>query len=65
MADDRADDMTELEHRIRVRAWHLWQLAGKPADRQEEFWLEAERQITLEARDERPDPPMPPRTRPL
>ena len=65
MADDRAEDMTEREHRIRVRAWVLWQQAGSPDGRQDEFWRQAEQQITREEQDKRPDPPMPPRTRPL
>jgi hypothetical protein len=33
---------------IRKRAHELWELAGKPDGREDEFWLEAERE--LEAR---------------
>jgi hypothetical protein len=33
---------------IRKRAYQLWVLAGKPKGREDEFWLEAERE--LEAR---------------
>ena len=30
---------------IRVRAYELWEQAGKPAGREEEFWLTAEREF--------------------
>ncbi|MBR0992423.1 DUF2934 domain-containing protein [Bradyrhizobium japonicum] len=36
---------------VRARAYELWERAGRPADRELEFWLEAERQ--LEEGDER------------
>lgn len=38
-------DMTEREHRIHVRARELWQQAGEPEGRDEEFWLQAEDEI--------------------
>jgi len=37
---------------VRARAYELWEQAGRPADRELEFWLEAERQIEDE-REER------------
>lgn len=40
---------------VRVRAYELWEQAGRPIDRDLEFWLEAERQIEDE-REERKDP---------
>ena len=30
---------------VRARAYELWEEAGRPPDRDLEFWLEAERQI--------------------
>ena len=36
---------------VRSRAYHLWEQAGRPAGRELDFWLEAERQIEAE-RDE-------------
>ncbi len=33
--------MDDIEQRIRERAFHMWQEAGCPEDRAEEFWLRA------------------------
>jgi hypothetical protein len=33
------------EDRIRERAHQLWELAGRPEGRQDEFWREAEREL--------------------
>jgi DUF2934 family protein len=33
------------DHAIRERAHQLWEAAGKPEGRGEDFWYEAERQI--------------------
>ena len=33
---------------IRERAYELWELAGKPEDMEDSFWLEAEKQIHKE-----------------
>ena len=41
-------DLTPLEERVRARAERLWDEAGRPEHRDEEFWHEAERQITQE-----------------
>jgi hypothetical protein len=34
--------------KVRTRAYELWEAAGRPPDRDLEFWLEAERQIREE-----------------
>ena len=39
---------TAIEERIRVRAHQLWELAGKPEGRQDEFWHEAERELSTD-----------------
>ena len=36
---------------IRSRAHALWELAGKPEGRQEEFWHEAERELAADPAD--------------
>lgn len=33
---------------VRARAYELWEQAGRPVDRELEFWLEAERQLDEE-----------------
>jgi hypothetical protein len=50
-----------LKEQIRVRAHELWELAGKPDGRHEEFWYEAEKEIKRESEDlsaiaQRPEP---------
>ena len=42
------DDMTPREHRVRERAYKLWNEAGQPKGRDEEFWYEAQVQIDAE-----------------
>lgn len=42
------------EERIRERAHQLWELAGKPEGRQDEFWREAERELSKDP-GENPD----------
>ncbi|WP_439394579.1 DUF2934 domain-containing protein [Bradyrhizobium sp. PMVTL-01] len=37
---------------VRARAYELWEQAGRPTDRDLDFWLEAEREIEVE-REER------------
>lgn len=46
--------------KVRTRAYELWEQAGRPANRELEFWLEAERQIEDE-RDEQRRPGAPER----
>jgi hypothetical protein len=36
------------EEQIRVRAHELWEQAGKPEGREDEFWHQAERQLSGE-----------------
>ncbi|MGY0571736.1 DUF2934 domain-containing protein [Bradyrhizobium sp. RDM12] len=36
------------EDEIRARAYKLWEAAGKPEGRMDEFWCEAERQLKAE-----------------
>lgn len=44
--------------KVRARAYELWEQAGRPADRDLDFWLEAERQIEDEREEQRrPDVP--------
>lgn len=33
------------DEQIRTRAHQLWELAGRPEGRQDEFWREAEREL--------------------
>ncbi|WP_315756247.1 MULTISPECIES: DUF2934 domain-containing protein [unclassified Bradyrhizobium] len=55
---DRTSD-TELQERIRTRAHELWEQAGRPDGRDDEFWYQAEREIRelSELRDEATAPP--------
>ena len=39
--------------KVRARAYELWEQAGRPADRDVEFWVEAERQIEQEREQRR------------
>jgi len=41
--------------KVRARAYELWEQAGRPANRDLEFWLEAERQAE-EEREQRKGP---------
>ena len=47
------------EKQIRVRAYELWQQAGKPEGREDEFWQQAERALreTEHLRDIVSEPP--------
>ncbi|MEK9284602.1 MULTISPECIES: DUF2934 domain-containing protein [unclassified Bradyrhizobium] len=42
------------EEQIRKRAFELWELAGKPEGREDEFWRQAQRE--LQDAEERCDP---------
>ena len=33
------------EHDIRTRAHQLWEISGQPEGREQDFWLEAEREL--------------------
>lgn len=43
MPNPTKEQMTEEQ--IRIRAHQLWDLAGRPEGREEEFWHEAEREL--------------------
>jgi DUF2934 family protein len=50
-----------MEDQIRTRAHELWEQAGKPDGREDEFWHEAEKEIKRETADlsviaQRPEP---------
>jgi hypothetical protein len=47
-----ADDGDDLEQKIRERAYELWQQAGSPEGRHEEFWHQARQELTGGARPE-------------
>jgi Protein of unknown function (DUF2934) len=36
------------EEQIRERAYQLWEAAGKPEDREQEFWYQAEGELKTE-----------------
>ncbi|MGV3575419.1 MAG: DUF2934 domain-containing protein [Devosia sp.] len=36
------------EYKIRDRAYQLWEEAGQPEDREQEFWFQAERELAEE-----------------
>jgi hypothetical protein len=42
---DRNSDLERREAAVRVRAYLLWEEAGRPDDRDLELWLQAEREI--------------------
>lgn len=39
------------EQRVRERAYRLWERAGSPEGKSEEFWLQAEAEISGEEKD--------------
>ena len=50
-----------MKEKIRVRAHELWELAGKPEGREDEFWHEAKKELHREMSDlsviaQRPEP---------
>ena len=52
---------TPPEDQIRERAYVLWELAGKPEGREDEFWHEAKKELHREMSDssviaQRPEP---------
>lgn len=62
-----------LEDRIRERAYHIWEAAGRPSGRDEEFWHRACQMVATDdgqptstvprRKPERPKPAKPPRNR--
>ena len=45
----------EQIEQIRQRAHQLWEAAGRPEGREQEFWFEAEREITKSDATNNPD----------
>ena len=43
------------DEQIRRRAYGLWDLAGRPEGREDEFWYEAERELTNSDSNINPD----------
>jgi hypothetical protein len=41
--------MQDMEQRIRERAYHLWNDAGRPEGDADAFWLSAQREILTES----------------
>ena len=37
----------QTHEQIRIRAHQLWEIAGRPEGREDEFWHEAERELRL------------------
>lgn len=37
--------MPDKDAEVRDRAYHLWELAGRPSGREHEFWAQAAREI--------------------
>ena len=48
MSDKPLETAAEREHRIRERAYQLWEDAGRPPGRAEEYWGRAEHLISIE-----------------
>ncbi len=46
--------MSDIEQRIRDRAYQLWEQAGRPHGRGEEFWFAARREIADDTQDAAP-----------
>lgn len=42
---DRDNSVEEYEHRVRERAYELWEQAGQPAGADQQFWLAAQREF--------------------
>lgn len=45
-----SEDTHDLDSRIRVLAYELWEQAGKPDGQEQEFWERAEQMLSSEAR---------------
>jgi len=41
----RETEMSGIQELVRERAYELWQQAGSPEDRSDEFWFAAEREL--------------------
>ena len=49
-----------LEEKLRELAYELWEKAGSPAGRQDEFWQQAEERLVQDKRPVPHDEPSPP-----
>jgi hypothetical protein len=49
----------DKEHRVRVRAYHLWETEGRPDGREAEFWHRAAELDHLESTAGQDAPPLP------
>jgi len=59
MSDKPLETTSEREHRIRERAYQLWEDAGRPRGRAEEYWERAEFLIGIgdaAAAEQQPNP---------
>ena len=45
---NREETMSDFEQAVRARAYELWDTAGRPDNRSDEFWLAAESEIRCE-----------------
>jgi Protein of unknown function (DUF2934) len=48
MSDDPQKNTPERTNRIRERAYHLWEVDGRPEGREQEYWERAEAMIGKE-----------------
>jgi hypothetical protein len=48
--------MANLAERIRARAYELWEQAGRPQDRSDEFWYKARQELAGDAATENERP---------
>jgi hypothetical protein len=52
------ESTTNMQDEVRRRAYELWEQHGSPEGREEEFWLQAEREISDKVPDRTiPDSP--------
>ena len=52
MSESPQENAAETEHRIRERAYHLWEADGRPEGRDEEYWERAKASVHDEERGE-------------
>ena len=48
------EDPRQIEQRIRERAYHLWEVEGRPAGREDEYWNRAQELIQDELKSAYP-----------
>jgi Protein of unknown function (DUF2934) len=52
--------MSDFEQTVRVRAYELWEIAGRPNERSDEFWLIAEAELKPQEESAAKPPASPP-----